>query len=140
MFTEAETQVIEQDIDNMEQIYNIRKELIHIKNGVFPLKDALVSFVKEENSSWKFCFIDNERTRKCHIFCNRLRLKNLVQINLLLDGTTKADRLRFFKYYLRLNPDIRRNSLKWINKVNSKTKIRMRRKSKAWSLNQNILA
>ena len=109
----------------------------NIFHGDLRLNNVLV---KEENSSWKFCFIDNERTRKCHIFCNRLRLKNLVQINLLLDGTTKADRLRFFKYYLRLNPDIRRNSLKWINKVNSKTKIRMRRKSKAWSLNQNILA
>lgn len=49
---------------------------------------------------WRFAFLDNERTRRYHRLPERLRIKNLVQLNMLSGPTlTRADRLRFFRAY-----------------------------------------
>lgn len=85
--------------------------------------------VIKEGQKWRFFFIDNERTKK---FCRlpvRLRLKNLVQINMLRSDTiTNTDRLRFYKAYLKENPSIVRKRNKWGKKIVTKTNHRLRRK------------
>jgi len=84
---------------------------------------------KEENNGWHFFLIDNERTRKFRRLPSRLRLKNLVQVNMLnSDGITKTDRMRFFKSYLQKNVDIQDIYKKLTNKVDNKTRERLRTK------------
>ena len=102
----------------------------HIFHGDLRLGNVLVA---EEDNAWKFYFIDNERTKKHFLFAERLRLKNLVQINLFFDGISRTDRLRFFKIYLSMNPDIQKKSLKLISKILSKTNSRVQRKQQVWS-------
>jgi tRNA A-37 threonylcarbamoyl transferase component Bud32 len=87
--------------------------------------------VVHERPSWRFYFVDNERTRK---FCRlpaRLRLKNLVQINMCTHGISNTDRLRFFKAYLRVNPDIRERPTAWIRRIARTTNRRVR--GKPWA-------
>ena len=55
--------------------------------------------VRQQNTSWEFFLIDNERTKKFRWLPFRLRLKNLVQINMYREGITNADRIRFFNKY-----------------------------------------
>lgn len=82
---------------------------------------------RQEKNSWRFFFIDNERTRKFWRLPARLRLKNLVQINMFRDGITNTDRLRFFKAYIEKNPTVKINSSAWVTKVLSKTCLRLRK-------------
>jgi tRNA A-37 threonylcarbamoyl transferase component Bud32 len=56
-------------------------------------------FVREENDRFQFIFIDNERTRKYPLPGLRLRLKNLVQLN-LARNISNTDRMRFWTGYL----------------------------------------
>jgi tRNA A-37 threonylcarbamoyl transferase component Bud32 len=85
--------------------------------------------VKREKDGWHFFLIDNERTRKFRRLSARLRLKNLVQANMLIsDCITKTDRMRFFKAYLSLNPLIQNRRAVWANKVVAKTSRRLSRK------------
>jgi hypothetical protein len=57
-------------------------------------------FAKRSEGQWRFFFLDNERTRKYHRLPKRLRLKNLVQINILINPEfSGTDRMRFFKAY-----------------------------------------
>jgi hypothetical protein len=83
--------------------------------------------VKKENSSWQVFFLDNERTKKYKRLPGRLRIKNLVQINIItpVDALTKTDRMRFLKYYLLENKELipRREDL--ANEVMVKTNRRM---------------
>lgn len=52
------------------------------------------------SEGWQFSFLDNERTRQYIKLPENIRIKNLVQLNLLLSPLiTKADRQRFFKHY-----------------------------------------
>lgn len=84
---------------------------------------------KREKDGWHFFLIDNERTRKFPRLPARLRLKNLVQANILIsDCITKTDRMRFFKSYLRQNIDIHGRHKKLANKVDIKTRERLRTK------------
>jgi tRNA A-37 threonylcarbamoyl transferase component Bud32 len=84
---------------------------------------------REEKSGWHFFLIDNERTRKFWRLPPHLRLKNLVQVNMLIsDCITKTDRMRFFKAYLSLNPLIQNRRAVWANKVVAKTSHRLSRK------------
>ncbi len=65
-------------------------------------------FVKSAETTWQFFFLDNERTRRFTLLPRRLRLKNLVQVNMLQsDIITLTDRMRFFKAYLEQNGDVR---------------------------------
>jgi tRNA A-37 threonylcarbamoyl transferase component Bud32 len=51
------------------------------------------------DGGWKFYFIDNERTRQFRSMPERLRRKNLVQLNMIGHGVTGTDRVRFFTSY-----------------------------------------
>jgi len=85
--------------------------------------------VKRGKNGWHFFFIDNERTRKFRRLPARLRLKNLVQVNMLnSDGVNKTDRMRFFKSYLQINVDIQDRYKKLAQKVDAKTRDRLRTK------------
>jgi len=54
----------------------------------------------EDGKQWHFFFLDNERTKKFRRLPARLRLKNLVQINMFEPGAVNnTDRMRFFKEY-----------------------------------------
>jgi len=80
-------------------------------------------FVKKVDNEWEFFLLDNERTKKYAHIRNRLRLKNLVQINMFKEGLSRTDRMRFFKAYLNENPAIDRNE--WANRVMQKTQARL---------------
>ncbi len=61
-------------------------------------------FAKSVDGAWQFFFLDNERTRKLGLLPKRLRLKNLVQVNMLqIKNITLTDRMRFFEAYLEQN-------------------------------------
>ena len=67
-------------------------------------------------------FIDNERTVKHIRLPNRLRQKNLVQLNMFADNfLSNADRMRFFNAYLEENPAIAAKKRYWIRRVERKT-------------------
>lgn len=86
---------------------------------------------RQEKNGWHFFLIDNERTRKFRRLPARLRLKNLVQANILIsDCVTKTDRMRFFKAYLRENSRIQSVRNWWVKKVNSKTNYRLKKRGK----------
>lgn len=60
--------------------------------------------IDREGSSARFYFIDNERTRQYRMLPEKKRLKNLIQLNMvLLPQITRTDRLRFFNSYLSEN-------------------------------------
>ncbi|MHC4168023.1 MAG: lipopolysaccharide kinase InaA family protein [Planctomycetota bacterium] len=84
--------------------------------------------VVQNGASLRFFFIDNERTKKFHRLPSRLRLKNLVQVNLFIHGITDTDRLRFFRAYLAVEPSIQRHYRRWAEKVIAKTNERLSRK------------
>jgi tRNA A-37 threonylcarbamoyl transferase component Bud32 len=84
--------------------------------------------VVREQQKWRFFFIDNERTKKLRRLPDRLRLKNLVQINMFRYGVTNIDRLRFFKAYLKDNPSIMKSRRDWVTKIFSKTELRLKDK------------
>jgi tRNA A-37 threonylcarbamoyl transferase component Bud32 len=94
-----------------------------IFHGDLRLGNVLVA---GEERKWRFFFIDNERTKKFYRLPDRLRLKNLVQINMFRFGITNTDRLRFFKTYLRENPAVAKNRQDWAERVLSRTSYRLR--------------
>jgi len=99
-------------------------------NGIFhgDLRLGNVLVVKE-GQKWWFFFIDNERTKKFYRLPARLRLKNLVQVNMLRSDTiTNTDRMRFYKAYLKENPLMVHKRNKWGKKIVTKTDHRLRRK------------
>lgn len=96
-----------------------------IFHGDLRLGNVLV--VREEQK-WRFFFIDNERTQKFHNLPSRLRLKNLVQVNMFIHGISNTDRLRFFRAYLSVNPSIRVRYHRWAEKIIAKTNKRLSRK------------
>jgi len=102
---------------------------MHAK-GIFhgDLRLGNVLVVKEQQQ-WRFYFIDNERTKKFHHLPARLRLKNLVQINMFPHGISNTDRMRFFNLYLEANPGIQTHSSEWAKRITAKTNRRLRGKS-----------
>lgn len=89
--------------------------------------------VVKEQQEWRFFFIDNERTRKYRHLPDRLRLKNLVQINMFRSGITNTDRLRFFKAYVKDNPIVANNWKDWLTRIFSKTELRIHNKHSVYS-------
>ena len=77
------------------------------------------------SDEWRFSLIDNERTRKYRKLPERIRIKNLVQLNLLISPIINtSDRQRFFdNYSLLCYGQINRNLL---NKVIDKTRRRLK--------------
>jgi len=96
-------------------------------NGIFHGDLRLGNILaRQEESNWKFFFLDNERTKK---FCNlptRLRLKNLVQVNMFPPASlTNTDLMRFFSEYWNQNEKVKINKAKLIKKVLKKTRQRL---------------
>jgi tRNA A-37 threonylcarbamoyl transferase component Bud32 len=87
---------------------------------------------KEDKGQWRFFFLDNERTRKFNHLPARLRLKNLVQINMFQTAAvSNTDRMRFFKEYWAQNQESNIKRMTLIKKVLKKTKQRLRKMMKA---------
>ncbi len=83
-------------------------------------------FAKKSADTWQFFFLDNERTRKFRRLPGRLRLKNLVQINMLQARTiSNTDRMRFLKSYIEFDAGIRRKYKELAGKVIAKTRKRL---------------
>lgn len=83
-------------------------------------------FAKSSDGTWQFFFLDNERTRKFTFLPQRLRIKNLVQINMLQrENITLTDRMRFMKAYLDHNGDVRSRWKDLARKVVVKTRRRL---------------
>ncbi len=103
---------------------------MHAK-GIFhgDLRLGNVLVVKEEQK-WRFFFLDNERTKKFYCLPDRLRFKNLVQINMFRYGITNTDRLRFFNTYLKENPAVAKNRQGWTTRILTRTSFRLRSKLK----------
>lgn len=55
--------------------------------------------VQEEQDTWRFWLLDNERTRRFMRLPRRQRVRNLVQIHLFVKQLSHTDRWRFFKTY-----------------------------------------
>jgi tRNA A-37 threonylcarbamoyl transferase component Bud32 len=70
--------------------------------------------------------LDNERTRQYRRLPDRHRLKNLVQLNMILSpALTRSDRLRFFAAYLEENPGLLPARKEWMRKILGKTRSRL---------------
>jgi serine/threonine protein kinase len=83
-------------------------------------------FAAETSGKQQFFFLDNERTKRFRLLPNRLRLKNLVQMNMLLVETiTNTDRMRFFRAYLAQNGEIERHKKFWQKKIIRRTARRL---------------
>lgn len=82
---------------------------------------------RDNAGEWQFAFLDNERTRRYARLPTRLRVKNLVQLNMLTGPLiTSRDRLRFFQAYCAggggdLNPSVLRQ------RVAARTRVRLQR-------------
>lgn len=85
-------------------------------------------FAEQDDGKWKFFFLDNERTMKLRRLPHRRRLKNLVQINMIVDGISYTDRMRFFKSYLEENTDLPGSRKALAAEVASRTEKRLRGK------------
>lgn len=80
--------------------------------------------VRQDENRWSFFFLDNERTKKFYRLPARLRLKNLVQVN-MPTAISNTDRMRFFTEYCSENKN-RKAAL--IKKILEKTGKRLSKK------------
>jgi hypothetical protein len=86
---------------------------------------------RQEKNRWRFFFLDNERTRKFYRLPARLRLKNLVQVNMPPPAyMSNTDRMRFFKEYWAQNEKAKIKKADLITKVLKKTRRRLDKKEK----------
>ena len=131
-------------LTDYEDLYTIVAQLgkqpAHHKRGFIEQLSATVARMHRENighgdlragnvmckysEEWQFSLIDNERTRKYRKLPERIRIKNLVQLNLLISPVINtSDRQRFFdNYSLLCYGQINRSLL---NKVIDKTRLRL---------------
>ncbi|HIJ71266.1 MAG TPA: hypothetical protein HPP87_07880 [Planctomycetes bacterium] len=87
-------------------------------------------FAKSSNGTWRFFFLDNERTGRFGVLPSRLRLKNLVQLNMLQsEAVSLTDRMRFFKAYLAQNSDVRNRWKELARRTVIKTRRRLQHRS-----------
>lgn len=85
--------------------------------------------VKPAGDGWNFYLLDNERTVKYNKLPDKLRFKNLVQLNMLTDkNLTNTDRARFYKTYLKQNQQAIPNPKQLAGKVISRTEERLNKK------------
>lgn len=85
--------------------------------------------VEDQEGNPRFYFIDNERNRYFpRGIPDRYRLKNLVQINMIVyPPVTFTDRLRFFQGYLEENPQMASSAKHWMRRAFFRTKQRLRK-------------
>jgi tRNA A-37 threonylcarbamoyl transferase component Bud32 len=86
--------------------------------------------VQQKEEAWRFFFIDNERTKKFQRLPARLRLKNLVQINMFQENISDTDRMRFFRKYCAWNTQTKEAAKVLAKHVLKKTEQRLRNKKK----------
>jgi tRNA A-37 threonylcarbamoyl transferase component Bud32 len=83
-----------------------------------------------EKNNLRFFFLDNERTRKFNRLPERLRVKNLVQLQLSsIETFSNTDQMRFLKIYLAENKMIRAEGKKLAQKVLKKTEQRLHKRT-----------
>ena len=84
-----------------EFIIALAKEIARLHGAKISHGDMRAgNIMSKYDNAWQFAFIDNERTRKHLRLPTKIRVKNLVQLNLLLSpNISRADRLRFFETY-----------------------------------------
>ena len=86
--------------------------------------------VKEAGPYWKFYLLDNERTKKFNTLPRKLRVKNLVQINMLPSKLiNRTDRMRFFKSYLKAHKTPISKPKQLVRNAAEKTIIRLSKKT-----------
>lgn len=86
---------------------------------------------RQEKNGWRFFFLDNERTKKFYCLPARLRLKNLVQVNMFLSAAmSNTDRMRFLREYWAQNEKAKTKKVDLIEKVLKKTRRRLSKKEK----------
>ncbi|MCH8193905.1 MAG: hypothetical protein IIA65_07800 [Planctomycetes bacterium] len=78
-------------------------------------------YIEEESEGWRFCLLDNERTRRFRRVPQAQIVKNLVQVHLFIHDVTQTDRARFFRAYLRQHPMSRPEQLSLARDVMQKT-------------------
>ena len=100
----------------------------NIVHGDLRLRNVLA---RKNDGSWEFFFLDNDRTRRLRRFWAGLRLKNLVQVNMLPSQASNTDRLRLFQAYLLVNPGVRLSHTRWAARITAITRRRFRKKG--WS-------
>lgn len=72
-----------------------------IFHGDLRLGNILVQKAPDNTENFTFTFLDNERTKKFRQLPNRLRIKNLVQVNMFEKALSGTDRMRFFAEYVK---------------------------------------
>ncbi|OPZ99371.1 MAG: 3-deoxy-D-manno-octulosonic-acid kinase [Planctomycetes bacterium ADurb.Bin412] len=87
-----------------------------------------------EEDRFRFWFIDNERTIR-HVFpAQRIRVKNLVQLNIIPHHLASGrDCYRFFHAYLEENPGDLSHKHQLSQKIIQKTRLRLQQKQKGTS-------
>jgi tRNA A-37 threonylcarbamoyl transferase component Bud32 len=128
-------------ISDKEQLQSLRQLIqafgrtvgrMHAKNifhGDLRLSNVLG---RREGNCWRFFFLDNERTKRFDRLPFELRVKNLVQVNMVRrDNLGNTDRMRFFREYCAENKISKRQSKALAEKVIEKTN---------WRLNKERLA
>lgn len=96
--------------------------------GIFhgDLRSGNILVKAEGETHWKFYLLDNERTKKFNELPSRLRLKNLVQINMMTSKLiNRTDRMRFYKSYLNAHKTPITNPQQLAGRVTKKTIIRL---------------
>lgn len=96
--------------------------------------------VQKERNMWRFSFLDNERTARFWRLPDRLRLKNLVQLNMARsDAITNTDRIRFLREYWAQNEESKKERRVLIQKVVRKTRLRLSKKKEVRKALKNCL-
>lgn len=86
---------------------------------------------RKEKNRWRLFFLDNERTRRFYRLPARLRLKNLVQVNMFPPtAMSNTDRMRFFREYWAQNEKAKIKKAHLIEKVLKKTHRRLSKKER----------
>jgi len=85
-------------------------------------------FARQEESTWRFFFLDNERTKMFERLPARLRLKNLVQLNMFRENIHNTDRMRFFIEYWAENGTSKQEKTALIKNVLQRTNQRLSNK------------
>lgn len=84
---------------------------------------------RHEGNFWRFFFLDNERTKKFDRLPFELRVRNLVQVNMVRKGNiSNTDRMRFFREYCAENKISKKQSKSLAEKVVEKTNRRLNKK------------
>jgi len=102
------------------------------KGGIFHGDMRLGNVLGRKNKDGRqFFFLDNERTKKFRRLPFRLRVRNLVQLNMYrTKAVTDSDRMRFFKEYRVENKNSKNGEIRLIKKVVKITNRRLKKKCK----------